>query len=165
MTTKWHRLHSPACCSVLWGSLKPIVQRSLMLPLACTHGHACMRARRPAAAPPKPRTCNLLCRGLLAPVCCCQCALVCVGLEAHRLDGLIVQVEAERDARVERTLQQAAHTTWRHGTHSHPSTRMCAPCCRLDCRQARLWAPMLPVRCLFSLTNTPLLSGARQSLL
>lgn len=53
-----------------------------------------------------PLTCNLLCCWLLASVCCCQCALVCVRLKAHRLDSFVVQVQAERNARVERTLQR-----------------------------------------------------------
>lgn len=50
-------------------------------------------------------TCNLLrvhASSLLAAVC--QRALVSVGLKPHRLHGLVVQVEAEGDARVERAL-------------------------------------------------------------
>lgn len=75
----------------------------------CMHASKAEQKHKPKQHPTL--TCNLLWCWLLAPVGCCQCTLVCVRLEAHRLDSLVVQVEAERNALVEGSLQdtQDAH--------------------------------------------------------
>lgn len=76
-----------------------------LLTHVCTPKHCNKNTTTPPLTYKAVLTCNLLCCWLLASICCCQCALVCVRLKAHRLHSLIVQVQAERNACMECTLQ------------------------------------------------------------